>query len=114
MVDTLEIEARAGSRRSHRIVKLRGRLALDFVPAFLKALRDEVEPAVILDLAELSYIDSSGVGALVQMCSVMKKDNRELVLVRPQDRVLAVLEITKVIGLFRRFDSIAAAESVLP
>lgn len=114
MPDSLSITARDSAKAGTRVLKLSGRLGLDSVPTFLKALRAETARALILDLADMSYVDSSGVGALVQQFSAMKKENRQMVLVRPHERVLAVLQITKVLSLFQRANSVEEAEAQVP
>jgi anti-sigma B factor antagonist len=113
MPDSLSIAARNGAQPGRRILKFTGKLGVDTVPSFLKALRAETEKTLILEMSEMSYVDSSGVGAMVQQYSAMKKEARQMVLVRPHDRVVAVLQITKVLSLFQRFDSVEDAEAQL-
>ncbi len=93
------------------MLQVSGRLGLDSVPDFLKAVRAQTHKTLVLDLHAMTYVDSSGVGALVQQYSAMKKEGRHLVLVKPHERVLAVLQITKVLSLFQRFESVEAAEA---
>lgn len=111
MADSLSIAVRGGAQAGRRVLKLTGKLGLDSVPVFLKALRAEADHTLILDLSEMSYVDSSGVGALVQQYSAMRKEGRQMFLVRPHERVVAVLQITKVLSLFQRFDSVEDAEA---
>ena len=111
MADSLKITSRAAGISDSRVLALAGKLGLDSVPDFLRALRAETEKNIILDLTEMTYVDSSGVGALVQQFSAMKKEGRQMILVKPHDRVVAVLQITKVLSLFQRFDSVAEAEA---
>jgi len=113
MADALSIVSRECSSPGQCILQLTGKLSLDSVPDFLKAIRTQTHKTVLLDMGEMSYLDSSGVGALVQQFSAMKKEGRSLVLVRPHTRVVAVLQITKVLSLFPRYDSVEAAEAQL-
>lgn len=111
MPDSLSIVSRDGAVPGLRVLRLSGRLGLDSVPDFLKAVRAQTHKTVVLDMCDMAYVDSSGVGALVQQLSALKKEGRRLVLVKPHERVLAVLQITKVLSLFSRFDSVEAAEA---
>ena len=104
------VESRACARPGHRIVRLVGRVELDTVPEFLRALRAEQAAAVILDLSDVSYLDSSGVGALIQTYSSLRRADRRLALVAPTDRVQAVLEVTRVHKLFQIYPTVAEAE----
>ena len=111
MNDSLSITSRDSAKQGCRVLKLSGKLSLDSVPNFLKAMRAESARVVILDLADMGYLDSSGVGAMVQQFSAMKKENRHMVLVHPHERVVAVLQITKVLSLFQRANSVEDAEA---
>ncbi len=111
MADALNVTSRAGAVPGVGVLQLTGRLGLDSVPDFLKAVRAQTHKTVVLDMAAMTYVDSSGVGALVQQFSALKKEGRQLVLVKPHERVVAVLQITKVLSLFPRFDSVEAAEA---
>lgn len=111
MGDSLSVISREGAVPGVGVLHLSGRLGLDSVPDFLKAVRSQTCKTVVLDMAAMTYVDSSGVGALVQQFSALKKEGRHLVLVKPHERVLAVLQITKVLSLFPRFDSVEAAEA---
>lgn len=50
---------------------------------------------VTVDLAELTLIDSSGVGAIVSLFKRVKADGGSVVVTRAQDQPLAVLKLLK-------------------
>ena len=66
---------------------------------------------LILDLTEVPYIDSAGIGALVGAHVNHNKDGRRLALVGVAQRVGNSLKVAHVDSLFRFFDSLDAAES---
>lgn len=109
----LQIESLAGGRSGQRVLRMSGTLGLDTVPDFLKTIRAEKEPVVILDFGGLSYIDSAGVGSLVQTFAAFKKSERRLALSGVNERVRAVLEITRVQALFPSYPTVAEAEKNL-
>jgi anti-sigma B factor antagonist len=109
----LQIETVAGGRSGQRVLRMSGSLGLDTVPDFLKIIRAQSDPVVILDFGGLSYIDSAGVGSLVQTFAAFKKSERRLVLSAVNDRVRAVLEITRVQSLFPSYATVADAEKNL-
>ena len=47
--------------------RLSGKLSLETVSGFLQALRPLDAPKLILDMSGVSYLDSAGAGALVQL-----------------------------------------------
>lgn len=113
MPGQLKIESENGARHGRRILRLTGRVSIETVPEFLQALRAEKSTVVILDCGELSYIDSAGVGALIQMHVAFQKSGQLLALAAVGPRVGAVLEVARVKGIFRTFPSVDAAELAL-
>ena len=107
------VESRASAHPGQRVLRLTGRVNLETVPRFLQAVRNEQAPAVILDLSDVSYVDSGGVGALVQTYSSLRKADRRLALVAPSSRVRAVLELTRGNKLIAVFPTVAEAEQLL-
>ena len=107
------VESHAGMRPGHSILRLTGPLSLETVPEFLKAVRAETAPAVILDLSGVSFLDSAGVGALIQTYVALQHGRRKLALVGLGSQVLTVLEITRVHRLFTIFATAAEAEERL-
>ncbi len=113
MAGQLRIDLDSGARHGRRILHLAGRVSIETVPEFLQALRAEKSSVVILDLGPLSYIDSAGVGALIQMHVAFQKSGQLLALAAVGPRVAAVLEIARVKSIFRTFPSVEAAEEAL-
>ena len=87
-----------------------GEIDLGFSPEFHKALVElcstKPDPLVI-HLGEVAYMDSSGVGTLVEIFRRVKGYGGRLVLVAPTPRVQSVFEITRL----DRFFTIAATEA---
>jgi anti-sigma B factor antagonist len=69
--------------------------------------------AVILDLTDLDYLDSTAVGVLVGALHRMKSENRELVLVNPRERIASLLHVARLDSLFQIFGSVPEAEAAL-
>ncbi len=113
MTDHFQMDSRAGARPGQRVMRLSGRLGLDTVQDFLKSVRGTGDRVIILDCGELSYIDSAGVGSLVQTFASFKKSQRQLALTGVNDRVRAVLEVTRVHSLIPSYPSVAEAEEKL-
>jgi len=65
----------------------------------MKMLEKKVTKFVI-NLDKVEYIDSSGIGALIFICSTIKKMNLELLITNVQGSVKKVIELTKLMGYF--------------
>lgn len=63
----LEMAKLPGSDASHLVTRLNGKLSLETVHNFIQTLRPEPAARLILDLGGVSFLDSAGVGALVQL-----------------------------------------------
>ena len=101
----LVVERYSGVTDEQRILLLRGPLTLETSPHFERAVRNESAETMILDLANVPYIDSAGLGSLVSVNVSHQKTGRCLVLTAVTPRVTRVLEITKVKELFMTFPS---------
>jgi anti-sigma B factor antagonist len=59
---------------------------------------------VILNLAEVDYIDSTGLGAMVMCFTALRKSSGRLVLLNLNQRQLELLVLTKLSTVFEIFD----------
>ncbi|MCC5876387.1 MAG: STAS domain-containing protein [Candidatus Sumerlaeia bacterium] len=55
---------------------------------------------ICLDLAEMPFIDTSGLGVLIGLRTHLKKHSVKLTIINPQDRVLHVFRLTQISKLF--------------
>jgi len=82
------------------IVDVRGRITSgptgDTFSAELRRLAESTPGDVLINLAEVTQMDSSGVGALVQSYVMLTRSGGSLKLFNPAGKVLEVLEVTRV------------------
>ena len=64
---------------------------------------------VLLNLAEVSYVDSAGLGEIVQSYATVMKNGGALKLLNVTKRIKDLLSITKLLTVFECFDSEAEA-----
>ncbi|AXI52145.1 anti-sigma factor antagonist [Sulfitobacter sp. SK025] len=79
--------------------------------AFKEAMRDMIEdgpPVVILDLGQVNFIDSSGLGAVVATLKLLLPD-RSLTLAGLTPSVDRVFRLTRMDSVFPLFPSLDAA-----
>ena len=77
-----------------------------------EALRDAVTKAIdsgkmklVLNLAEVPYVDSAGLGELVRCYSTVNKKAGKLKLLNLTKKIQDLLAITKLLTVFETFDS---------
>ncbi len=115
MSEPLEIE-RLGESSGPGILFLRGPLTYENLQPFQNAVRREERfQTMILDLTDVPYVDSSGLGSLVSAYVSRQKAGQRVALSGVNDRVLKLFEITKMESLFLIFptfdDAIVALTS---
>ena len=63
----------------------------------------------IITLEQVDYIDSAGIGALIYICSTMKKMNLKFAISNVHGSVKKVIELTKLMGYFPIANSVEEA-----
>jgi anti-sigma B factor antagonist len=107
--DPLVIEDIPGPKPGQRILRLSGPLLIANLFDFQSKVRADNSRALIIDLSNVPYMDSAGIGALVGAYVTHQKDGRTLALVGVTDRVHSALQVTRVEHFFRFFDTVVAA-----
>src|SRR5579863_6862314 len=89
------------------VLRLRGRLTLGEGSRDLRGTISDIaaegHKSLLLDLGELSYIDSSGLGALVAGYNSLKLKGGSVGLFQVPERVLELLEMSGLAAVFRIF-----------
>jgi anti-sigma B factor antagonist len=65
----------------------------------MKMLEKKIE-RFIINMEDVEYIDSSGIGALIYISSTLKKMNLKLAITNIHGSVKKVIELTKLMGYF--------------
>jgi anti-anti-sigma factor len=108
-----KIHSRLGSRPGQRVIEMAGPLIITTMFPLREALRADGETATILDFTNVPFMDSAGLGLLVQAQVSSQKANRRFALVGMNERVRTVLAVTHVDGLFTSYATPAEAEAAL-
>lgn len=85
------------------VVHLRGDVDLRSAPDLherLLTLLESPPQRMIVDLGAVHYMDSSGVGTLVDLKRRLERAGGRLVLVRPPPRVMSIFQITRLDAFF--------------
>lgn len=102
----MEINVR--TRGDVHVIQLRGALRLgDAVDRFRAAVDEALaggEPHLVVNLADVPMIDSSGIGVLVKALTSAKQRGGEVKLVNPSKFALQILRLIGVLNLFVIFE----------
>lgn len=95
---------------AHRVLKLSGTLVLTTIFEFQNIVRADTTPELTLDFSQVPYVDSAGIGALVNAHVSRVKNGRKLALAGVNKRVMDALKITKVDSVFTFLPAEASPE----
>jgi anti-anti-sigma factor len=91
------------------IVDFKGRLAVGVSDTLLPRVIDEIlgdgTKKILLNLSDMDYIDSNGLGELVQAYRESQRRGASLRLLKPQDRVTRTLRLTNLLPIFSVYDT---------
>jgi anti-sigma B factor antagonist len=64
---------------------------------------------VLLNMAKVLYVDSAGLGEIIRCFTAVRKSGGNLKLISPNQRVVDLLNITKLLNVFDIYDNEASA-----
>ena len=112
--DKLTISAPETSSETERILKLVGPLTLTTMFDFRDRLRSETTArTVILDFSEVPYVDSAGIGAIINGHVSCSNSGRRLALVAVSDRVRMVMKVSRVDTILSVYPTLQDARQAL-
>jgi anti-sigma B factor antagonist len=91
------------------ILDVKGRITLGEGDELLKdkvnSLLNQGKKKIVLNLAEVPYIDSAGLGEIVRTYTTVSRQGGNLKLLSLTKRITDLLAITKLLTVFETFDS---------
>jgi anti-anti-sigma factor len=109
MPQRLSFETQETSQSGVETIALTGGLTLETVAEFNAKLREDPSPVLLLNFAKVEWLDSAGVGSLVQLLVRRAKGKGALALAGLSPRNRGVLQVANVLNLFSVFPSVEEA-----
>ena len=107
----LTVTAAPGSGEGVTILELHGPLTLQSSFDFQRDLEQHKPRVLILDLTDSPYMDSAGLGLLMNYYVSAQKNGRKLLLAGTNERITALLQMTKVDRILKSYATAADAEA---
>lgn len=102
---------RPGSREGIEILSLAGPFTLGNMFQFQRDLQEIHPPFLIFDITQVPYMDSAGLGLLVNFYVSAQKNGRRMAVAGASPRIKTLFEMTRVDSLLRLFPSTEQAEA---
>jgi len=110
-----ELKLETEQENSQTAVRATGRITLDTSATLEKTLRDLIAGGkrIVLDLTNVDYIDSAGLGALVSVYTHARRTNCELEIANPKQRIRNLFNRSGLASVFKgkSFDALWEAWS---
>lgn len=101
-----------GSKAGTTILTLDGPFTLGNMFKLQSEMRSLKPECLILDMSSVPYMDSAGLGVIMNSFVSAQGGGRKFILAGVNDRVRGLLEMTKVDSVLTMVDSIADAEAI--
>ena len=111
--DQLDYSFRTTANPRCTVLTLQGALTLAHIFALQPQLQAVDADLFLIDCTALQYMDSAGLGVLVNFYVSQSDKGRKVALVGISDRVWALFQSTRVDQFFPRFATVEEAESAL-
>ena len=112
-MEQMEVARELGATGSTTILRLNGPLTLSTLFVLQQKLREIGNVDTVIDVTEVPYIDSAGLGSLISAYVTRERQARKMVLAGVNDRVKMMMTVSGVDQLFPSYASVAEAEKTL-
>lgn len=112
---SLDVAVRKPDART-AVLDLNGRLTLGASSAALRKAVDDLAGEgykhIVLNVMNVSFVDSAGLGALVVSSNTLKKQEGDLRLLHVHERLKELLDLTGLVKIFPSYDDESSALSI--
>lgn len=104
----MELEVSTRDVGDHTVVKLKGEVDIYTAPSLRETIVDSVEKGkykIAVDLDDVDFLDSTGLGVLVGGLKRVKQHDGELGIICNQEKILRIFKITGLTKIFKMYTS---------
>ena len=97
--------------KNYLIIKIVGRLDISNTAQFKSEVSESIEDAkiVILELSELEFMDSTGLGSIISILKIISKNGGNIFVANLQEKPRILFEITRANRIFDIYNSLEDA-----
>lgn len=93
------------------VARLTGKLSLETVSSFMPEMRAVAADKLVLDMSRITFLDSAGVGALVQLFVHRRSQSKKMGVAALTQQGAAVLQVAGLTKLLPTFATVQEAEA---
>ena len=97
------MDVKVSEKEGVSVYEVSGEINIGTSPELRKYFDKQVSKKIVVDLAKVTYVDSSGLATLVEILKKTKSQSGSLGLSGMSDKVRSLFEITKLDKLFQLF-----------
>lgn len=105
----MDLDLEATHRGATSVLSLRGEVDVYTAPRLRQAIVDLVDagsPLVVVDMGKVDFLDSTGLGVLVEGLKRARARESDLAIVATQDKILKIFDITGLNKAFTIFGTV--------
>jgi anti-sigma B factor antagonist len=106
----LGLQMHDGAHPGEKVMVLEGVLNAETASRFRDSVREYEAATLVVDMSQVRYVDSSGLGVLIGAYVSFEKNCRRLLLAGLNDRIWDLFRTCKIEGVFTRYPTVGAAE----
>ena len=104
----MELEVSSRDVGDYAVIKLKGEVDIYTAPSLRETIVDAVEKGryrIAVDLDDVDFLDSTGLGVLVGGLKRVKQHDGELGIICNQEKILRIFKITGLTKIFKMYES---------
>ena len=113
----MDLELETTEQNGKSVLTVRGEIDVYTAPRLRQTIVDLVEAGardIVVDMEQVDFLDSTGLGVLVEGLKRVRSRQGDLALVATQDKILKIFDITGLSKAFQIHDSVAGALAATP
>ncbi len=111
--DKLSLQVHGGARPDETVIVLQGVLTAETAFQFRDSVRKNDCTTLIVDMSQVRYVDSSGLGVLIGSYVTFERTSRRLLLAGLNDWIWDLFRTCKIEDVFTRYPTVADAEKTV-
>ncbi len=113
MSDEFQVRVGPGLTTGTTVIAVNGKIVVENIGAVRQAFQEVTSNTLVWDLSGVTYVDSTGIGALMNAYTSCTNRGRKMAIAGAQERVQRLMKLTMVDKVLKLYPDTKAAEAGL-